>query len=168
MFDSILGACWWFCQEKSTRYFFVCQLDYEMISLIKKIPVKQQDRKKILSLNLALSCFFYPPNSNYRLCRIFSSLVLKENLLRLDKVERFKKIACIRSYHLQWKFKLLAGKFTWGNEAKHCCVMSTFCFQKFVDNAQQCFAFTPHAIFPAHNLNFHWRWRWWDRIQATF
>ena len=22
--------------------------------------------------------------------------------------------------------------------------------------------------FPAHNLNFHWRWRWWDRIQATF
>ena len=22
--------------------------------------------------------------------------------------------------------------------------------------------------FPAHNLNFHWRWRWWDRIQAIF
>ena len=19
-----------------------------------------------------------------------------------------------------------------------------------------------------HNLNFHWRWRWWDQIQATF
>ena len=32
----------------------------------------------------------------------------------------------------------------------------TFCFQKFVDNAEQCFAFTPHANFPAHNLNFHW------------
>ena len=44
----------------------------------------------------------------------------------------------------------------------------TFCFQKFVDNAQQCFAFTPQANFPAHNLNFHWRWRWWDRIQAIF
>ena len=38
----------------------------------------------------------------------------------------------------------------------------------FVDNAQQCFAFTPQANFPAHNLNFHWRWRWWDQIQATF
>ena len=37
-----------------------------------------------------------------------------------------------------------------------------FCFQKFVDNAQQCFAFTPEANFPAHDLNFHWRW--WDRI----
>ena len=29
--------------------------------------------------------------------------------------------------------------------------------QKFVDNAKQCFAFTPQANFPAHNLNFHWR-----------
>ena len=29
-----------------------------------------------------------------------------------------------------------------------------------------CFALTPQAIFPAHNLNFHWRW--WDRIQAIF
>ena len=43
-----------------------------------------------------------------------------------------------------------------------------FCFQKFVDNAQQCFAFTPQANCPAHNLNFHWRWRWWDQIQAIF
>ena len=23
-------------------------------------------------------------------------------------------------------------------------------------------------IFPANNLNFDWRWRWWDRIQAIF
>ena len=30
-----------------------------------------------------------------------------------------------------------------------------FCFQKFVDNPQQCFAFTPQGNFPAHNLNFH-------------
>ena len=44
----------------------------------------------------------------------------------------------------------------------------TFCFRKFVDNVQQCFVFTPQANFPAHNLNFHWRWRWWDRIQAIF
>ena len=29
----------------------------------------------------------------------------------------------------------------------------TFCFQ----NAQQYFAFTPQANFPAHNSNFHWR-----------
>ena len=30
-------------------------------------------------------------------------------------------------------------------------------FQKFVDNSQQCFAFTPRANFPAYNLNFHQR-----------
>ena len=40
--------------------------------------------------------------------------------------------------------------------------------QKFVDNTQQCLAFAPHANFPAHNLNFHWRWSWWDQIQAIF
>ena len=32
----------------------------------------------------------------------------------------------------------------------------------FVDNAQRCFAFTAQAYFPTHNLNFHWRWRWWN------
>ena len=31
----------------------------------------------------------------------------------------------------------------------------TFCFQKFVDNAQQCFEFTLQAKFPKRNLNFH-------------
>ena len=53
------------------------------------------------------------------------------------------------------------GKFTWRNEAKRC-------FQKFVDNTQQYFAFTFKANFPMHNLNFYWRLRWWNRIQATF
>ena len=27
---------------------------------------------------------------------------------------------------------------------------------------------TPPANFPTHDLNFHWRWRWWDKIQAIF
>ena len=44
----------------------------------------------------------------------------------------------------------------------------TFCFQKFVDNIQQCFAFAPQANFPDQNLHFHWRWRWWDWIQDIF
>ena len=48
-------------------------------------------------------------------------------------------------------------------------LMSTnFCFQMFVDNAQQCFACTPQSNIPTHNLNFHWRWRWWHWIQAIF
>ena len=49
------------------------------------------------------------------------------------KYKRLKKIAWIKSHHLhlQWKFKLLEGKFTWRIEAKHCRVMSTnFLFLK--------------------------------------
>ena len=35
------------------------------------------------------------------------------------------------------------------------CFQQTFCFQKFVDKDQQCFAFTPQPNFPTHNLNYH-------------
>jgi hypothetical protein len=34
-------------------------------------------------------------------------------------------------------------------------VNKLFCFQKFVDITQQCFAFTSQANFPVHNVNFH-------------
>jgi hypothetical protein len=59
--------------------------------------------------------------------------------------------------------------FIWGmrkNIAWWC--QQIFCFQKFVDNGHQCFAFTRQANFPAHNLNFHWRWRWWNQILKSF
>ena len=55
--------------------------------------------------------------------------------LDILKLKRFKKIAWIQSHHLhlQWKFKLLAGKFTWGNKTNHCWLMSTkFLFSKFL------------------------------------
>ena len=42
----------------------------------------------------------------------------------------------------------------------------TFCFEKFVENVQQCFAFTAQANSLAHYLNFHLRW--WYQNQATF
>ena len=44
------------------------------------------------------------------------------------KLKRFKKTTCIQYHQLQWKFKLLAGKFTGGNKAKYCWVMSTNIF----------------------------------------
>ena len=28
--------------------------------------------------------------------------------------------------------------------------------------------FTPQANFPAHNLNLHWRWRWWIESRLPF
>ena len=32
----------------------------------------------------------------------------------------------------------------------------------------QCSALLPQVNFPANNLNFHWKRRWWDQIQAIF
>ena len=60
------------------------------------------------------------------------------------------------------KIQIVGGKVC----LRHC--QQTFEKKKFVDITQQCFAFTPQANFPAHNLNFHWRWRWCDQIQAIF
>ena len=71
------------------------------------------------------------------------------------------KIAWIRSHHLnlQWKFKLWVEKFACGIKAKHCWALSTNLL--FLKACRQ-------ANFPVNNLNFHLRWRWWDRIQAIF
>ena len=57
-----------------------------------------------------------------------------------------KEIAWIWSHHLhlQWKFKLWAGKFTWGDKAKHCWVLSTnFLFSKVL-------LITPGNVLPLH------------------
>ena len=59
------------------------------------------------------------------------------------KYKRFKKIAWIQSHHLhlQWKFKLLVGKFAWGVIiARHC--QQTFCFQSLLT--------TPGNVLPLH------------------
>ena len=52
------------------------------------------------------------------------------------------------------------------NIAGHC--QQTFEYKQFVDITKQGFASTLQVNFPAHNLNFHWRWRWSDWIQAIF
>ena len=74
------------------------------------------------------------------------------------KVESTLKGAWIwfHHLHLKWKFKLLSGKFAWGVKAKHC-------FNKLWHHTAMC-----GANFSANNLNFHWRWRWWDQIQTIF
>ena len=110
-------------------------------------------------------------------CRkLFIAKMLNVHFISFKKVKkkRFKKIDWIQSHHLhlQSRFKLLLW---WEsllevilirhNIAGWC--QKSFCFQKFVDNVSQCFVFTHWANFPTHILSFHWRWRWWDWIQAT-
>ena len=44
--------------------------------------------------------------------------------------------------------------------------MSTnFWKQKVCWYQQQCFSLLPQENFPTNNLNFHWRWSWWDRCR---
>ena len=46
--------------------------------------------------------------------------------------------------------------------------VTKFLFSKTCWQCLTMFAFTPQANFPVHYLNFQWRWRWWDWIQANF
>ena len=63
--------------------------------------------------------------------QIFQIFKFRSWILYILIKEIFKKVSWIRSHHLQWEFKLFARKFTWGNKAKHCWVMSTnFLFSK--------------------------------------
>ena len=69
------------------------------------------------------------------------------------------------------KIQIMGGKF--GLRCKGNILLAGYCQQTFeskklVDISQQCVALLPRVNFPANNLNFHWRWRWWDQIQAIF
>ena len=44
--------------------------------------------------------------------------------------------------------------------------ISIFIFKSLLTTSSNALPFTPKAKFPAHNLNFHWRW--WDGIQPIF
>ena len=85
------------------------------------------------------------------------------------KLKRLKKI---QSHHLhkQWKLKLLAGKFTWGNKAIPSWVMSTnfLCSKVYWECPAIFCLYTSRKLSPYITLNFHWGRRWWDWIQATF
>ena len=81
-------------------------------------------------------------------------------LILFDKVEKILK-GSLDSI-LQQKFKLWAETFSWVVKAKHCWSLATNFWK-------QNFCWHHPAMFCLITLNnFHWRWRWWDPIQATF
>ena len=73
------------------------------------------------------------------------------NNVLFDKVEKIKedRLDSIPSPSTSVKIQIIGGKSLLEvirqNIAGWC--QQTFCFEKFVDNAQQCFAFTPFKIF---------------------
>ena len=86
-----------------------------------------------------------------------------------DKVEKILKgsLDSIPSPSLSVKIQIMSLLEVWKQNIAGNC-QQTFENKKFDDIAQQWFALLLQAYFPANNLNIHWRWRGWDRIQATF
>ena len=78
---------------------------------------------------------------------VFSSET--QSQLNIVKVEKFLKgiLDSIPSPSLSVTIQIMGGKV--------CKELLGIVNKKFVYKAQQCFAFTPQAIFPVKNLNFH-------------
>ena len=89
--------------------------------------------------------------------------------IEMCKVEKILKgrLDSIPSPSPSMKIQIMGGKACLRCKAKHCWVLSTSLWkQKVCWHHPAVFCLILHqANFPAHN--FHWRWRWWDRIQAT-
>ena len=65
------------------------------------------------------------------------------------------------------KIQIMSGKVCLRQNIAGRC-QHTFENKKSADITQHCFALLPQKNFSAKNLNFHWRWKWCDRIQAIF
>ena len=81
-----------------------------------------------------------------------------------SKVKKILKDSLDFSHPLQWKFKLCAGNFAWGVKAQRSWASPTnFLYSKVCWQYPAMFCL---YTFPAHNLDFHWRWIGWDQIRA--
>jgi hypothetical protein len=74
--------------------------------------------------------------------------------IQLGKVEKILKgsldsipSSSRKREHLNFLFLVFSAKYCWA-----------FCQQDFCPKSLQCFAFTPQANFPAHNLSFDRNW----------
>ena len=83
---------------------------------------------------------------------------------QICKVEKILKGSLDSISSPSVKIQIKGGKFTWGVKARYCWELSTnILYSKVCWQHPVLF-----CLYPAHNLNFHWRWRWWDRIQAIY
>ena len=112
-------------KHKKRAVFVGCHFDVHFTTSTISIVMKIFDNQKMV---------IYGCQKNWGWSLInFSPVHQKLSKTFPNEAIKVEKIACTWSHHLhlQWKFKFLAGKFTWGNKAKHCWVMSTnFLFSK--------------------------------------
>ena len=103
---------------------------------------------------------------------MFFRAIFLHEFLQQFKVEKFLKgsLDSIPSPSPSVKFQIMGGKVCLGCKGKTLLdvVNKLLKTKSLLTFTQQCFALLPQLNFTANNLNFHWRWRWWDRIQAIF
>ena len=77
------------------------------------------------------------------------------NSMAYSKLEKILKGSMDLISSPSVKIETIGGKVCLRRKGKTLLGIVNKLFVKFVDNAQQCFAFTPQANFSAHSLNFH-------------
>ena len=102
--------------------------------------------------------------SNHRIIwEIVSNCVaFLENLsFKMEKIWSYQ-------YHLhpQWKFKLWVEKFPRSKGKTLLGVANKLLKTKILLTSPSNVFLLPQLNFHTNNLNFYWRWRWWDWIQA--
>ena len=105
--------------------------------------------------------------------KIFFRHNLENDALKnfLHKVEKILKgsLDSILSPSPSVKIQITGRKVCLRWKGKNCWVLSTnFSNQKVCWHHPAMFCLITSSKLSAHNLNFHWRWRWWDGIQAIF
>ena len=101
------------------------------------------------SFDLQFPLYIHPKSPSHK--------VLRGALFKVEKILK-GSLDLISSPSPSVKIQIIGGKVCLKHKGKTLLAdvnISTFCFKKFVDNAQQHLAFTPQANFPAYNLNFH-------------
>ena len=95
----------------------------------------------------------------------------KHQLNKSRKVEKISEdnLNLISSPSPSVKIQIMGGKVCFRCKGKKCWALSTsFLYSKNCWQHPAMFCLLPQVNFPANELNFHWRRRWWDQIQAIF
>ena len=118
--------------ENSGKYFVLPQKEIMIFNLVRKSQQLMLICQELVLIHCIVMNQKWLKNQVWKLVTLKNQKSLLFNPLP-GKVEMIEEDAWVWSHHLhlQWEFKLLAGKFTWGKKVKHCDVNKLFVFRSF-------------------------------------
>ena len=132
------------------------KLRWHIVAPYSQVPIKRVGPNKRVQL-ISIFIFFYHPTGTVSTLLVYLTPKRSPNW-PCTLIAETQFIFVVSFFSKYWQDGLLGV--IRQNIAGWC--QQTFCFK-----AQQCFAFTPWANFPTHNLNFYWRWRLPLKIFST-